>query len=232
MILAGNFKMNHTRASTREYLKKLTSCDLEGLEVFIFPPFTALDRYEGKVVIGAQNGYGARSGSFTGEIGLEQLEEFGINTLLLGHSERRHLLNENQELLSQKFNFYKKANFNIFFCVGETLEVRESGSKELIKAYLKAQLEGIDLEYPNLIIAYEPVWAIGTGKTASLEEIEEVLEYLSTLTSAPLLYGGSVKAQNIASIASLKNCSGVLVGSASWKVDSFCEMVKKVKEIL
>ena len=229
MILAANFKMNHTRATTKEYLAKLKECEKpEGLELFVFPPFTALDRYESVATIGAQNAYGAESGSFTGEIGLQQLQEFGITTLILGHSERRHLMGESQELISQKFKFYKERGFTIFYCIGETLDIREKGD---IQSYLQSQLEGIDLKYEGLIVAYEPVWAIGTGRTAKEEEIEEVLGFLSTLTPRPLLYGGSVKPENVQNIMRIPNCSGALVGTASWRVESFCEMIEKIKEL-
>ena len=230
MILAANFKTNHTRESTKEYIEKLNSF-LESkkinIDVFIFPPFTALDRFETKATIGVQNAYPAVKGSFTGEIGLEQLNEFDIDTIIIGHSERRHILGENQEFIAKKFQFFKEQKFTIFYCIGETLEVRES-SRELIFSYLEMQLENIDLNYENLIIAYEPVWAIGTGKSATKEDIEEVLEFLRKKTKAPLLYGGSVKPANIKEIVSIPNCNGALIGTASWNVDSFCEMIELV----
>ncbi len=229
MILAANFKMNHTRASTKEYLDRLQKCPKpKELELFVFPPFTALDRYESTAIIGAQNAYGAEQGSYTGEIGLQQLKEFGITTLILGHSERRHLFSESQELIAKKFAFYKEHGFTIFYCVGETLDIREKGD---IQSYLLSQLEGIDLEYERLIVAYEPVWAIGTGRSAKEEEIEEVLAFLQTLTSRPLLYGGSVKPQNIQTIMRIQGCSGALVGTASWRIESFCQMIQKIKEL-
>jgi len=232
MILAANFKMNHTRASTKLYIDRLQICGKpENIQIYLFPPFTALDRYESVAVIGAQNGYPARNGSYTGEIGLEQLEEFEIKTILLGHSERRHLLGEDQEFIAKKFDFYKQAGFEIFYCVGETLEVRKSGSKELMEAYLEAQLEGIDTAYEKLVIAYEPVWAIGTGQSATPQDIQEALAYLRTKSGAPLLYGGSVKPQNIAQILEISECDGALIGTASWDVEQFCEMIQIAKEL-
>jgi triosephosphate isomerase len=231
MILAGNFKMNHTRLSTKKYIEKLNEIDFKDVKVYIFPPFTALDMFETEAVIGAQNAYCDVSGSYTGEIGLEQLNEFRIKTLILGHSERRHIFNETQELIAKKFDFFKEQNFKIFYCIGESAEVKDSGSKELIYSYLTSQLEGIDLDYENLIIAYEPVWAIGTGKSALVEDIEEMLGYISTKTKAPLLYGGSVNISNIKEILSIKSCSGALVGSASWKVDKFKELIEVAKEL-
>ncbi|BCD62772.1 triosephosphate isomerase [Nitratiruptor sp. YY08-26] len=232
MILAANFKMNHTRASTRAYLQKLESIDKGDVALYLFPPFTALDDYDTAVAtIGAQNAYCAQNGSYTGEIGLEQLEEFGIKTLILGHSERRHLFGENQDLIAKKFTFFKERGFTIFYCVGETQEVRESGSKELIYSYIEQQLEGIDVAYEKLIVAYEPVWAIGTGKTATTEDIATMLEFLRTKTKRPLLYGGSVKPQNIAQILQVPECEGALIGTASWNVDTFMTMINIAKEL-
>jgi len=232
MILAANFKMNHTRASTKLYLERLEIYGRpEGIELFVFPPATALDRFGGVATVGAQNAYPAYSGSYTGEIGAQQLEEFDIRTLIVGHSERRHLLGEDQEFIAKKFSFYKERGFRIFYCVGETAQVRQSGAKELVFAYLREQLEGIDLEYEGLVIAYEPVWAIGTGKSAEPWQIAEILEFLRTLTPAPLLYGGSVKPENVAQILQIPHCDGALVGSASWDVERFIEMIERAKEI-
>jgi len=230
MILAANFKMNHTRASTRAYLEALEAHESGDIALYLFPPATALHSHGGKVTLGAQNAYSAEHGSYTGEIGLQQLEEFGIRTLLLGHSERRHLFGESQELIVRKFDFYKERDFQIFYCVGETLEVREAGA-EAMRAYIAAQLEGIDLEYAKLVIAYEPVWAIGTGKSATSEDIAEVLAYLRTKTRAPLLYGGSVKPSNIQEILRIEECEGALIGTASWDVATMRQMIDLAKEI-
>jgi len=223
MIIASNFKMNHTRKSTAEFLEKLKSVDTSHT-IRVFPPATAL--LENKFV-GAQNGYPAISGSFTGEIGLEQIQEFNIDKILIGHSERRNILNESQELISQKFEFYKNEGFEITYCIGEPLEVRKKGIDEVIK-YLKTQLVGIDLDYDKLIVAYEPVWAIGTGVSATLEEIKETHNELRKFIKSPLLYGGSVKLENISEICEIENVDGALIGTASWKVDNFISMIQKV----
>ena len=226
MIVAANFKMHKTRKETIEYLTELKKIDFENVKVAVFPPFTALIEDE---LIGAQNAYPAKNGAFTGEIGLEQLREFNIKRVLLGHSERR-FLNESQEFIAKKFEFYKNEGFEILYCVGEPLEVRKKGIEEVIE-YIKAQFEGIDLEYDKLIIAYEPVWAIGTGVSASEEEIKKTHLKLRELTSSPLLYGGSVKLNNIENILKIKNVDGVLVGSASLDVEVFKQMIVKAKEI-
>ena len=227
MLIAANFKMHKTRKETIEYLKELKKIDFEDIKVAIFPPFTALIEDE---LIGAQNGYPAEKGAFTGEIGLEQLKEFNIKRILIGHSERRHILNESQEFIAKKFNFFKEHNFEIFYCIGEPLEVRKKGLNAVIE-YLKAQFEGIDLEYDKLIIAYEPVWAIGTGVSASIDEIKETHLEIRKFTSRPLLYGGSVKLNNIKDILSIENVDGVLVGSASLDINTFKNMIEIAKEI-
>jgi triosephosphate isomerase len=231
IILASNFKTNHTRKSTKDYCKKLSDI-LDGDEdIYIFPPATALDNFNYKSIkIGTQNSYPTEKGSFTGEIGLEQLNEFNINTVLIGHSERRHILKESQNLIIEKFNFFKKNDFNIIYCIGEPLEIREKGLEETIN-YCFKQLDGIDLNYANLVIAYEPVWAIGTGVSASNKDIQETHKALKEKIKSPLLYGGSVKVKTLKDILNIKNVDGVLVGTASWDIDNFIKMVEISKSL-
>ena len=229
-IIASNFKMNHTRNSTRKYLEKLDNfLSISGIkeEIFIFPPYSALDKFnlESNITIGAQNGFYEVKGSYTGEIGLEQLNEFDINAILIGHSERRHILNESQETIAKKFNFYKKNNFKIIYCVGEKLEIKQQGVNKTLE-YIYNQFEGIDLNYENLIIAYEPVWAIGTGVSATIEDISNIHNALKQNIKAPILYGGSVKVNNIEDILKVDSVDGVLIGTASWEVENFIQMIK------
>jgi triosephosphate isomerase len=228
MIIAANFKTNMTRRSTGEYLKELNAYLRENRvtdTVMVFPPATALDRADGDVIIGAQNAYGVKSGAFTGELGLEQLSEFDISTILIGHSERRHVLGETQEEIVLKYNFYKEQAFEIVYCIGEPLEIREKGI-DAVMEYLLAQFEGIDTTYNNLIVAYEPIWAIGTGRSATVEEISTTHQALKkAINNKPLLYGGSAKPANIKEIVSIDGVDGVLVGSASLDTDSFSKMV-------
>jgi triosephosphate isomerase len=174
MIICANFKANKTRQETQAYMavvESFVSANDITDTVIVFPPFTALEHNPRNVLIGVQNGYPVRNGAFTGEIALEQLEEFGIKTILIGHSERRHVLGESQEMIERKFRFFAEQGFAIVYCIGEPLEIREEGS-EVLMEYLGGQFEGIDLTYPDLIVAYEPVWAIGTGLTPSLRDIE------------------------------------------------------------
>ncbi len=227
MIYAANFKTNHTRKSTQNYIQDLQSKlnDKKAEDrVFIFPPLTALDAYDGDFTIGTQNAYPVNNGAFTGEVGVEQLAEFNINTILIGHSERRDILGESQDEVARKFAFFKEQGFEIIYCIGESLEIREQGL-EAVMEHLVSQFEGIDTTYDNFMVAYEPIWAIGTGRTASVEEITQTHNALKKVVDKPLLYGGSVKGANIAEIAKIANVDGVLVGGASLKTETFLELV-------
>jgi len=230
MIIASNFKTNYTRDKACAFIQTVQAFMAQHdihTDVRVFPPFTALDFYPElcSLKVGAQNFYPVQNGSFTGEIGFEQLEEFDIDTVLIGHSERRHRLNESQNFIAHKFEFAKERKVEIIYCIGEPQEIRVQGIDAVMR-YLWEQLEGIDLSYPKIVIAYEPVWAIGTGLTASLEDIKEVLEKLRFELNAPLLYGGSVKVDNIAAILHVKACDGVLIGTASWNEEAFCQMIQ------
>lgn len=233
MILCANFKANKTRQETRSYMAVVESfVSANNIEdtIIVFPPFTALEHTPRNVLIGVQNAYPVSNGAFTGEIALEQLEEFDIKTILIGHSERRHVLGETQEQIAAKFRFFAQQGFVIVYCVGEPLTIREQGNEALM-SYIEAQFDGIDLSYPDLILAYEPVWAIGTGLTPTNTQIEAVHAALRLKTTAPLLYGGSVKVDNAGEIMALTNVEGVLVGSASLSAHDFCEMIAQAAEL-
>ena len=158
------------------------------------------------------------------------LDEFGIKTILIGHSERRHILGETQEELVKKFDFYKNLGFKIVYCVGEPLEIREAGFGRMME-YISKQYEGIDASYENLVIAYEPVWAIGTGLTPTKEDIASLHKELKKKSIAPLLYGGSVKISNAKEVLSIDAVDGILVGGAALNAQDFCTMCKIAQEI-
>lgn len=234
-IIAGNFKANLTRKQVVAYTQGLEkflesqcadSIKNHKLQVDIFPSHTALleDNFK-HFHIGTQNGYFALSGGFTGEIGLLQLQEFGVNRLLIGHSERRNLLGENSECIAKKFRFYAEAGFEIYYCIGEDLQTRQKGEGAL-QDFLHTQLTSIDVSYPKLIVAYEPIWAIGTGVSAKAEQIAKTHKILAEMTEAPLLYGGSVNADNAGEILKIPNVNGVLVGSASLEIESFAKIIR------
>ena len=234
-IIASNFKTNHTRKSTNLFVKKLNEYlkSNEALdEIYIFPTSTSLDSFElnSKLFIGAQNAYHTKNGSFTGEIGLEQLEEFNIKTILIGHSERRHILGETQEEIAKKYEFYKNLGFKIIYCIGEPLEVKKAGLEKTLE-YIFEQFIGIDTSYENLILAYEPVWAIGTGITATNEDIKQVHNAIKSKINKPLLYGGSVKVENVKEICEIENVDGALIGTASWKIEDFIKILENTKDI-
>jgi triosephosphate isomerase len=234
-IIASNFKTNHTRSSTKSFVDAinhfLESKQINN-EVFVFPPATSFDHFNivNNFKIGAQNAFYTKNGSFTGEIGTEQLDEFNIKTILIGHSERRHILGESQKDLTLKYNYYKALGYTIIYCVGEPLEVREKGLTETL-GYIWEQFEGIDLSYDKLIVAYEPVWAIGTGVVATEEEIAQVHKKIKKKISHPLLYGGSVKPDNLEQILKIDNVDGTLIGTTSWDVEQFKQMIEITSKI-
>lgn len=241
--IIANFKSNHTRTSTKEFVKYIDNfIQNEKIknDIIIFPSASALDEYDilsDNLSIGTQNAYCEFKGSYTGESTKIHLDEFNIKTILIGHSERRHILKETQELMVRKFNFYKDAGFKIIYCVGEPLEVKQDknnkNTNKIIQEYICEQLNQIDISYENLLIAYEPVWAIGTGISASLEDIKQIHKWLKTLTNKKILYGGSVKEDNIKNILECANVDGALIGTASWikedfkNIISISDMIKK-----
>ena len=221
-IIASNFKTNHTRKSTKEYIEKLNNHLKQNsisTQVLVFPTSSSLNDFSSveNLEVGAQNAYAVRNGSFTGEIGLEQLEEFSIKTILIGHSERRHILNETQEEIAKKYEFYKTLGFKIVYCIGEPLEIKKQGLDKTLE-YIFEQFNGIDTNYENLILAYEPVWAIGTGVTATNEDIQNIHKAIKDKISKPLLYGGSVKVENVKEICEIPNVDGALIGTALYGI--------------
>lgn len=225
MIIAGNFKTHHTRSSTLRFCRELDKylVDKKDKEVRIFPTLASLPYDDfSHLKIGAQNAYGVKNGAYSGEVGLEQLQELGINTLLIGHSERRSIFGESDSLVREKFEFFSKERFEIFLCIGEDLLTRQRGKT---KDFLLSQLSGINLDYSRLVVAYEPIWAIGTGESAKLEQIEEIHGFLQESGVKTSVYGGSVKPNNAKEIMSLQSVGGVLVGGASLELESFCSII-------
>ena len=234
-IIASNFKTNHTRKSTASFVSEVNDYLVKNgvkNEVYVFPTSTSLDSFDtvSNFRIGAQNAYSVNSGSFTGEIGTIQLDEFGIKTILIGHSERRHILGETQAQIAAKYEFYKNLGYKIIYCIGEPLVVNKFGLKKTLE-YIYDQFDGIDTNYENLILAYEPVWAIGTGVTATTEDIENVHNAIKEKISKPLLYGGSVKVENVREICQIPNVDGALIGTASWKVEDFIKIIENTKDL-
>ena len=228
----GNWKMNGTLAFAKEYVDKLLELVRPAsVQVALFPPFTALGGFSDFVKgtflkFGAQNMHYEDSGAFTGEISPVMLKEFDVDYVLIGHSERRHIFLENDEMLMKKVEAAHRHDIPVVFCVGETLEERRSG---ITRDILKRQLILVqDILSTGDIVAYEPVWAIGTGVTPTMEEIGESISWVKELLKAelPVLYGGSVNKGNAADIARVSEVDGVLVGGASLKVEEFAIIIK------
>ncbi|MFX1465165.1 MAG: triose-phosphate isomerase [Promethearchaeota archaeon] len=246
IIVAGNWKMNKTNAEAVEIISKLNELiiDVKGVEVIIGPPFTALSdvkKVAGKVKVAAQNMHWEEKGAFTGEISPIMLNDLGVDYVILGHSERRAYFGETNEIINKKIKSALVHGLNPILCVGEKLEDRENGNTEnVVEDHVKGGLEGISkAEMASVVVAYEPVWAIGTGKTATPEQAEEVHAFIRKLLTAmydvemaintSILYGGSVKPANSKALFSKDNIDGGLVGGASLKADDFSVIVKNAQ---
>ncbi len=242
-IVAGNWKMNNDLAETEMFLVELKKQVFpENVAIIIAPPFTSLNHafkslHDHNVEIAAQNMHQKNEGAFTGEISAKMIKSVGAKTVILGHSERRAFCNEDNALLAEKVNTALENEMNIIFCIGEELKDRQRGSHfELIKNQLSEGLFHIPNDCWNkIIIAYEPVWAIGTGETASPEQAQEMHKYIRKIIGekyataiadeVSILYGGSVKPDNAAEIFAQADVDGGLIGGASLKVDSFMKIV-------
>lgn len=226
-IIAANLKANHTPQSTLKYLATLQA-ELENIEyakahkIIVFPNQASLtyNNYT-HFEIGTQNAYPVQNGAFTGEIGLEVLQALQIKHIMIGHSERRQILGESCSMIAEKFRFFMESNMRIMLCIGEYSNTSN------IRNFLESQLSNIDLSYPLLTIAYEPIWAIGSGKVPSLDRIADTMSILHELGVHTAIYGGSVKKDNIADICNISN--GVLIGGASLCPKSFAQMIAQVR---
>jgi len=222
-IIAGNWKMNPTTVKdavnlAKEVDEKLK--DIDDLEKIIFPPFVYIPHVienVKSVEVGSQNVFYELSGAYTGEISPSMLVDLGVKWVIIGHSERRNILHEDDESIRRKVKVSLEVGLKVILCVGEKLHERELFRH---KEVVKRQLDGIP-DDENLVIAYEPVWAIGTGRNARVEQIEEMHEMIKSITGRKVLYGGSVKPENAGELASAKNVDGFLVGGASLNADSF-----------
>ncbi|WP_028575214.1 triose-phosphate isomerase [Desulfonatronovibrio hydrogenovorans] len=245
-LMAANWKMFKTWEEARQTARELVVAVGSSLpgdrEVLLIPPFTALRGVvemlagEDGYFLGGQNFYPEVQGAFTGEISPDQLLDAGCTYALVGHSERRHVLGEKDDFLARKVVFGLEKGLKIILCIGEKIEERKEGRiQEVLTRQLEMGLEKTDKDVPamDLVVAYEPVWAIGTGETAELEDISHahgfirsrLKEMLSQGDQVRILYGGSVKPDNCQSIIGLDNVDGVLVGGASLKADSFSQIV-------
>lgn len=243
LIIAANWKMYKTNQETKEYVEKFKvwQGELSGSQVIICPPFTALSAagealFKTAFHLGAQNIMWESEGAFTGEISPLMLKEFGVRYVIIGHSERRWIFGETNEQINKKINTALEYNLIPIFCIGEKAEDHQSGQMEkVILNQLREGLEGIDPEkIKNLVIAYEPVWAIGTGIAASQEDaavaanciLEEIDRIFEDRSKVKILYGGSVNKDNIGDFVTIPGIDGTLVGGASLQADTFAGLIR------
>lgn len=243
ILIAGNWKMNLDKAGSVDLAKSLVSTELPGdVDVAICPTYVYLDAVSdsvsgSQVGLGAQDVYFEASGAFTGEISTAMLSDVGCQYVILGHSERRNVMGECNQTVNKKIKAALEAGLTPILCVGELLQQRESGQTlEVVKEQFAGSLADISAEQMmHIVLAYEPVWAIGTGKTATPEQAQEVHADLRKImtesynaevaASVRILYGGSVKPANAAELISQTDIDGALVGGASLKADSFLQII-------
>jgi triosephosphate isomerase len=251
-ILAANWKMNLTQSEAESYLESFLP-EMRGVndvEVVIIPPFTAISTLTAfseklqSVRIGAQNMHWEKSGAFTGEISATMLRALYVKYVVLGHSERRTLFGETDEIVNRKIKAALDAGLRPIFCVGETLRERDAGQVEqVLERQLREGLKGVGKkDFTEVIVAYEPIWAIGTGRTATPEQAEEahlfIRSILANLSDQPtadrlrIQYGGSVKPENAEELMRQKNIDGALVGGASLDPRSFAEIIRSAEAAL
>jgi len=237
-IVAGNWKMNLDKTNALELIKHIVSepSHNNAIDLVICPPFTSISQVGSvienypKIHLGAQNCHFEKSGAFTGEIAPDMLKSQGVSHVIIGHSERRALFGETDEIISKKVKAALAANLIPILCCGEVLEDREKGiEKEVVTQQLKVALQDIDID--EVIIAYEPVWAIGTGKTASPQQAQEmhasIRQFIKdekgnrAANMVPILYGGSCKPSNAKELFAQNDIDGGLIGGASLNAHDF-----------
>ena len=242
-IVAGNWKMNKLPSEGMSFVDEVTKLvlDIRSVSVIFAPPFTGLFEMnvEPPFHAAAQNCHWEESGAFTGEISIPMIKDCGVNYVIVGHSERRHVFGETNEWVNKKVKGLLSHGLNPILCIGETIDQRKSGETEIV---LKHQLEkGFDSvsHIRDCIIAYEPVWAIGTGVTANIQQVEiahEVIREIigknhGTGNDTHILYGGSVNSDNARDLIQTKGVDGFLIGGASLDANSFASVIRIVEEV-
>lgn len=247
-LVAANWKMNKTVAESLSYIETFKELvkDIDIVDVMIAPPFTALSSISlelgnTNIKLGAQNMYYQEKGAFTGEISTIMLTELNVRYVILGHSERRHIFGEKDDLINKKVHAALDYGLRPIVCVGETLEERELGTTlNVVERQIKTAFAGRYAEIGLCDIAYEPVWAIGTGKNATGEQAEEVQKFIRELINdlskgndktTRILYGGSVNENNTKELIKQKHIDGFLVGTASLQPDKFYKIITECLEV-
>ena len=243
-FVGGNWKMNTDAQSGTELAQSLASgmAGVSGIDVAIYPPFVYLQGINNSVsgsdiVLGAQDASDQPSGAFTGEISIDMLKDCGVRSILTGHSERRHVIGESDTIVNKKTRAILDAGLQCVLCIGETLDQRESGKTDAINEHqTRAGLEGVTKDQlAQVVIAYEPVWAFGTGKTATPEDAQDAHAKIRELVAQMydqdaadairIIYGGSMKPGNAAELMGMPDIDGGLIGGASLKPDDFLSII-------
>ncbi len=251
LIIAANWKMHKTAAATAAFCQALRRDEalFDGVDVLICPPFTSLPAaaagLQGSAIkIGAQDMHWEKQGAFTGEIATSMLLEYGVSSVIIGHSERRHLMGETDQQVSLKVRAALASGLQPLLCLGETETEREQGKTvAVIERQLSYVFESLAAEdLSNLVVAYEPVWAIGTGKAASVDDAEDAAALIYRLAAdrfgaesakgLRVQYGGSVRVDNIGSYMALPSISGALVGGASLEAVSFSALIQAARKAI
>ena len=242
--MAGNWKMHMNRNDAAQLAQDLVNKLRDGKHKYlVVPSFTLLETVSAiiensNIRLGAQNCAAEELGAHTGEVSVLQLKDLGVQTIILGHSERRHIYKEDDTLINKKVKLALKHGFEVILCIGELLDEREAGKvEEVCERQTVKGLEGVSAsDLNNIVIAYEPVWAIGTGKTATPQDAEAVHAFVRKVinrlygadaaSKIIIQYGGSVKADNASQLMAMENIDGALVGGASLKTDLFVPIAK------
>jgi triosephosphate isomerase len=231
MLIAGNWKMFKGPAETIAFCTALRNEDLGSVDVVVCPPYVSLSAAVQTlagtdIAVAAQNVSWEHEGAFTGEVSASMLRELGVYGTIVGHSERRQFFGETDDGVARRTATALESGLHVIACVGEMESEREAGETE---AVVRRQVEAIAAALPetdDLVLAYEPVWAIGTGKTATPEIAQEAQAFIKTILDVPVLYGGSVKPENAAELAAQPAVDGALVGGASLDVESFAAICR------
>ena len=240
-IVAGNWKMNKTLqegVALATELKSVLAGQKPNCDVIIGTPFihlaTVSELVKGTVIkVAAQNCADKESGAFTGEVSASMVKSTGVDTVILGHSERRAYYGETYPILKEKVLLALKNELKPIFCIGELKEEREANKQnEVVKAQLEGSVFNLSAEdFGKIVLAYEPVWAIGTGVTATNDDIKNIHNVIKEKIKKPLLYGGSVKVENVREICQIPNVDGALIGTASWKKEDFIQILENTKDL-
>jgi triosephosphate isomerase len=240
-FIAANWKMNKTIGETESFMNEFISLvqDAKDVDIVIAPPFTSLYIASSiikntNIQLSSQDVFCEEKGAYTGEIAPVMLTDIGCKHVIIGHSERRQYFHETDEIINKKIKAARKHELGVIFCIGESLQERESGKTfDVLKTEIEEGLK--DISPDGIVVAYEPIWAIGTGRTATTEQAQEAHEYIRERLASlygdkanviRILYGGSVTPDNIDALMACEDVDGALVGGASLKADSFARIVK------